>query len=120
MVGSQPKLQKIQIQFSSLKVRRAQIGNPPEYHKDDRQVLSISSGSKAAKEAAGYAPNPRVDTEPQTEPELVEILTATTKSTIRQKMKYEWGQSWEKAKHGRELFALGVNTVQGQYIVWTN
>ncbi|KAL2204372.1 hypothetical protein CC79DRAFT_1336950 [Sarocladium strictum] len=33
---------------------------------------------------------------------------ATTESIIRRTMKVEWKSSWEKAKHGRELFKLGV------------
>ncbi|KAJ6043280.1 hypothetical protein N7460_004635 [Penicillium canescens] len=36
------------------------------------------------------------------------ILTATAKFTILQAMRNEWELAWEKCKHGRELFRLGV------------
>jgi ribonuclease HI len=68
---------------------------------------------RAAKEAAGHNPNARTNPEPQPEPESLRTLTATTKSTIRQTMRDEWEVSWEKAKHGRELFRLGVRPGKG-------
>ncbi|OKL55294.1 hypothetical protein UA08_09424 [Talaromyces atroroseus] len=34
--------------------------------------------------------------------------SSTTKSTIRRAMRNEWDLAWEKCKHGRELFRLGV------------
>ncbi|KFY90377.1 hypothetical protein V500_05187 [Pseudogymnoascus sp. VKM F-4518 (FW-2643)] len=55
---------------------------------------------RAAKEAAGQIHEP--------EPKLLRTLKVTTKSTIRQTMRDEWETSWEAAKHGRELFKLGV------------
>jgi tubulin alpha len=63
---------------------------------------------RAAKEAAGHDPNSRSALEPQPEPESLRTLMATTKSIIRKTMREEWILSWVKAKHGRELFKLGI------------
>jgi ribonuclease HI len=67
----------------------------------------------AAKEAAGYAPHVRTAPEPRIEPESLRVLSATTKTAIRQRMRKEWQQAWEKAKHGRELYRLGVRPGKG-------
>lgn len=56
---------------------------------------------RAAKEATTAIP---VEPEPQSP----KILIATTKTGIRQAMVGEWEAAWEKAKHGRELYRLGV------------
>jgi ribonuclease HI len=56
----------------------------------------------AAKEAAGS------HAEPTPEPSSPRTLIATTKTTIRQAMRIEWEKAWETAKHGRELFRLGI------------
>jgi tubulin alpha len=61
-------------------------------------VPGNEAADRAAKEAAEHNP----------EPETLRTLMATTKSIIRKTMKAEWKASWEKAKHGRELFKLGV------------
>lgn len=66
------------------------------------------AADQAAKEAAGYNPNARTNPEPLPEPEPLQTLIATAKSTIHQMMKDKWELSWETAKHGRELFKLGV------------
>jgi ribonuclease HI len=66
------------------------------------------AADKAAKEAASHNPNTQMNAEPQREPGTLRTLMATTKSTIRQTMRDDWEQSWEMAKHGRELFRLGV------------
>ena len=66
------------------------------------------AADRAAKEAAGYNPNEQTIIEPQPEPEPLQIIMATTKSTIHQKMRDKWDLSWKKAKHGREHFKLGV------------
>jgi ribonuclease HI len=68
---------------------------------------------RAAKEAAGHNLNTRTNQGPPPEPESLRTLIATTKSTIRQTMKDEWEASWEEAKHGRELFKLGVRPGKG-------
>ncbi|KAF3352307.1 hypothetical protein VdG1_09169 [Verticillium dahliae VDG1] len=64
-------------------------------------VPGNEAADRAAKEAAEHNPE-------GPEPEALRTLMATTKSVIRRTMKVEWKASWEKAKHGRELFKLGV------------
>ena len=76
-------------------------------------VPGNEAADRAAKEAAGHNPNARTNPEPQPEPGSLRTLMATTKSTIRQTMRDEWERSWETAKHGRELFRLGVRPGKG-------
>jgi ribonuclease HI len=76
-------------------------------------VLGNELADRAAKEAAGHNLNTRTNQGPPPEPESLRTLIATTKSTIRQTMKDEWEASWEEAKHGRELFKLGVRPGKG-------
>ena len=64
-------------------------------------VPGNEAADRAAKEAAENSPE-------EPEPDTLMILMATTKSIIRKTMKVEWEDAWEKAKHGRELFRLGV------------
>ncbi|KAJ5642547.1 reverse transcriptase [Penicillium lividum] len=71
-------------------------------------VPGNEAADQAAKEAAGFDPNARANAEPPPEPDSLRTLTATTKSTIRRATRNEWDRAWEKCKHGRELFRLGV------------
>jgi ribonuclease HI len=81
------------------------------------KVLGNDIADEAAKNAAGYIATTRntarTTWEPPPEPESIQIMTATTKPIIRARMKKEWQQSWKVAKHGRELFKLGVEPGKG-------
>src|SRR5438105_2599339 len=68
-------------------------------------VPGNEEADKAAKEAAGLGQNAAQPPEP----ENLRILTATTKSSIRARMKDEWDTAWEQANHCRELHRLGVH-----------
>jgi ribonuclease HI len=64
-------------------------------------------GNEEADRMAKEAANPTQITE-QSGADSVRTLMATTKSAIRHTMKLEWEAAWENAKHGRDLFRLGV------------
>jgi tubulin alpha len=70
---------------------------------------------QAAKEAAGLNHDTDQNLRPRSEPGLepLRILTATTKSAICQTLRDEWEHTWETAKHGRELYRLGVRPGKG-------
>lgn len=77
-------------------------------------VLGNEKADQAAKEeAARHMFAAQTTTEPLLEPDSLQILTATTKPTNREKMKNEWRQAWEMAKHGRGLCRLGVKPGKG-------
>ena len=61
--------------------------------------------NQAAKEAAGCEPNSLYHCRSRSP---LRILMATTKSTVRQTTRGDWKTSWESAKHGSDLFRLGV------------
>jgi ribonuclease HI len=67
-------------------------------------------GNEAADQAAKKAADPGSGTTHDQGPQMgpPRTLIATTKSVIRQAMRHEWEVSWENAKHGRDLYKLGV------------
>jgi ribonuclease HI len=71
-------------------------------------VPGNEAADQAAKEATGTNPSTGVNTERPPEADSLRTLTATSKSIIRRAMRDEWDAAWENAKHGRELFRLGV------------
>jgi tubulin alpha len=64
-------------------------------------VPGNEAADKAAKEAAQQDPD-------APEPDSPWTLMAPIKSIIRRTMRAEWEASWETAKHGREIFKLGI------------
>ncbi|KAJ4146858.1 hypothetical protein LMH87_001417 [Akanthomyces muscarius] len=78
-------------------------------------ITGNEAADRAAKEAAGFNATTKRHEPPSQEPDSLRILIATTKSTVRKTMKYEWDTAWQTAKHGRELFNLGCG--QGRQTV---
>lgn len=66
-------------------------------------------GNEEADRTEKEAAKPAQITEPL-ESSSVRTLIATTKTAIRQTMIREWESSWENARHGRDLFRLGIRS----------
>src|SRR5690606_17414573 len=81
-------------------------------------VPGNEAADRAAKIAAGFDPETRTVLRPPLEPESLQTLMATTKTTIRRTMRSEWELSWQKAQHGRELLKLAVQP--GQHTLATH
>lgn len=71
-------------------------------------VPGNEAADQAAKAATGINPSAGSNAERPPEGDSLRTLTATTKSIIRRTMRVEWDTAWENAKHGRELFKLGI------------
>ena len=71
-------------------------------------ILGNKMADQAAKEAAGHLFDLWIQLEPLEEPDSLQILTATTKSTIHQAIKSEQEKLWETAKYGQKLFRFRV------------
>ena len=56
--------------------------------------------------AAITAPDPHTETQSEAAPPR--ILTATTKTVIRQTMQSQWAHDWDTAQHGRDLYRIGA------------
>ena len=76
-------------------------------------VSGNEAADRAAKEAAGHQHHTQAHSDPPQDSTPCWTLTSTTQTIIRQTMKAEWERSWEMAKHGRELFRLGVRPGKG-------
>ena len=76
-------------------------------------VPGNEAADEAAKEAANHNPNAQAAMAPQPDQDSLRTLMATTKSAIRRTIQDDWQVSWEKAKHGRELFKLGIRPGKG-------
>ena len=76
-------------------------------------VPGNEAADQAAKGAAGRQSDAQVHPVHPHNPGLPRTLLSTTKTFIRQSMRAEWERSWEVAKHGRELFKLGVRPGKG-------
>ena len=73
-------------------------------------VVGNEAADRAAKEAADLPSDSIVVRQEDSQPR---ILTAALKVIIRRALKAEWEHAWETAKHGRELFRLGVRPGKG-------
>ena len=76
-------------------------------------VSGNEAADRAAKGAAGHQHHTQAHSDPPQDSTPCWTLTSTTQTIIRQTMKAEWERSWEMAKHGRELFRLGVRPGKG-------
>ena len=76
-------------------------------------ISGNEEADRAAKEAIISAQDPEADPLSVRDSATPKVTVATSKQQVRQALNKEWEDAWNKHKHGRDLYKLGVRPGKG-------